>query len=136
GLVPDSFRPLAMSQLDRQLRAQRGLSLSAFEKPQLLRAVYVARLIDSSLVSSQSTWEIAYSGGTPTRMVLGKIGMALQSAMTLGGPNVSTAADASPVVTDPEGKVSVAVAGDTRLSLAWTAAGRESEREVLFDIAI
>jgi len=136
GLVPDSFRPLAISQLDGQLRAQRGLSVSAFEKPQLLRAVYVARLIDASLVSTQSTWEIAYSGSAPTRMPLGKIGLALQSAVTFGGSSVPTPADAPPVVTDPEGSVSVAVAGDTKLALAWTAAGRESQREILFDIAI
>jgi len=134
GLIPDSFRPITMSQLDLRLRAEGSGSLSAFDKPQLTRAVYVARLIDSSLVSNQTTWEVSHGGESPTRLSLGKIGLALQSTGLATGTGAGFRTQSVPVVTEPSGVASVMVQGDMKLEVAWTAAGRESEREIAFDL--
>lgn len=135
GLIPESFRPITISQLDTRLSGEGAGALSVFEKPQLNRAVYVARLVDSALVSSQTTWEISHGGDSPTRLSLGKVGLALQSAGLSATTDAGYRTDTVAVVTQPDGTASVDVQGDTKLTLAWTAAGQETEREIAFDLA-
>jgi len=135
GLIPESFRPITISQLDSRLKDEGSGALSAFEKPQLNRAVYVARLIDSSLVSTQTTWEVSHGGETPARLSLGKMGLALQSTGLATGTGTGFRTQTVPVVTEPDGAAAVMVQGDMKLEVAWTAAGRESEREIAFDLA-
>ena len=109
--------------------------MSVFEKPQLNRAVYVVRLVDSALVSNQTTWEISHGGDSPVSLSLGKIGLALQSAGLSATTGAGYRTDTVAVVTQPDGTASVDVQGDTKLTLAWTAAGQETEREIMFDLA-
>lgn len=135
GVLPDSFRPITISQLDARLRAEGAGTVSVFEKPQLDRAVYVARLVDSALVSTETIWEISHGGDSPARLSLGKVGLALQSATVTAVGGAGFRSDTVSVVTEPDGTASVDVQGDTRMTLAWTAAGREAEREIQFDIA-
>ncbi|HBJ38377.1 MAG TPA: hypothetical protein DDZ51_27220 [Planctomycetaceae bacterium] len=135
GLIPETFRPITISQLDSRLSGEGTGAMSVFEKPQLNRAVYVARLVDSALVSSQTTWEISHGGDSPAILALGRIGLALQSAGLSSTTGAGYRTDAIAVVTQPDGTASVDVQGDTKLTLAWTAAGQESEREIAFDLA-
>ncbi len=135
GIVPDFFRPIAIEQLDRQLRPLADSVISGVERPQLVRAVYVARLAGASLVSTQTTWEVAHHGQSPERLSLGSIGLAIRSAsLAPGGGGLQT--DSPPLDTDGDGNVSLTVQGDTRLAISWTAAGRETDREISFDLAI
>lgn len=135
GLIPESFRPITISQLDTRLSGEGAGAMSVFEKPQLNRAVYVARLVDSALVSSQTTWDISHVGDSPVNLALGKIGLALQSAGLSATTGAGYRTDTVAVVTQPDGTASVDVQGDTKLTLAWTAAGQETEREITFDLA-
>ena len=135
GLIPDSFRPITVSQLDGRLSAEGAGATSVFEKPQLNRAVYVARLVDSALVSTQTTWEVSHSGDSPTRLSLGRIGLALQSAGLTASTGPGYQSESVAVVTQPDGTAAVDVKGDTKLTLAWTAAGQETDREIAFDLA-
>lgn len=135
GIVPDFFRPIAIEQLDRQLRPLADSVSSGVDRPQLVRAVYVARLAGTSLVSTQTTWEVAHHGKSPERLSLGSIGLAIRSAgLAAGGGGLVT--DSPPLATDGDGNVSLTVRGDTRLAISWTAAGRETDREISFDLAI
>lgn len=135
AIVPDFFRPIAIEQLDRQLSPLADTVISGVERPQLVRAVYVARLAGASLVSTQTTWEFAHRGQAPDRLSLGSIGLAIRSAsLAAGGGGLRT--DAPPLDTDGDGNVSLTVRGDTRLAISWTAAGRETDREISFDLAI
>ena len=136
GLVPDTFRPVAAGQLDERLKSFGSGSLSPFAQPQLTRAVYIAKLIDSSLVSNQTTWEISHQDDSPTRLKLGRLGLAIGASGFSSGTMAGLRSDALPIETDPEGMVSVPVRGDTKLALSWTAAGEERDREIGFDLAI
>jgi len=135
GLIPESFRPITISQLDGRLSAEGAGSTSVFEKPQLNRAVYVARLVDSALVSTQTTWEVSHGGDTTARLSLGRIGLALQSAGLTASTATGYRSESVSVVTQPDGTAAVDVKGDTKLTLAWTAAGQETDREIAFDLA-
>lgn len=135
GLLPGTFRPVSIEQLNERLSPLVEAVVAEADRPRLARAVYVARLSDNALVSDQTTWEVSHSGRNPGRLSLGSIGLAIRSAGWLaGGGGLRTGVP--PLETDSEGNVSVMVTGDTRLSIAWTAAGRESDREVAFDLSI
>lgn len=136
GIVPSDFRPVSIEQLDRRLTPLADSIIAEADRPQLARAVYVARLSDTALISDQTTWEITHAGRSPGRLSLGTIGMAIRSTgfATGGGGGLRT--DSPPLDTDSDGNVSVTVLGDTRLSVSWTAAGEDSDREIAFDLAI
>lgn len=134
-VIPDHFRPIAIGQLDQRLTID-GAPPSVFEKPQLNRAVYVVRMVDAALVSQATSWEISHDSATASRLMLGRLGLAIQSANVATGSGAGYRPGTAALVTEPDGQASLLVHGDTKLNVAWTAAGRESEREVEFDLAV
>lgn len=130
-LLPPSFRPIDLSDLDEQLKRIDGGTVTPVDSPQLMRSVYVAKLDRDRLVSTQSYWDIAYGGGEPTRLSMGQLGFALRLD---SGDAVN--ANAGRIVSDLDGAASVVVDADTRVVFAWTAAGKPSERGFTFDLQI
>ena len=135
GIVPDSFRAVSIPQLDEKLTPLLASSSSVDDSPQLVRAVYVARLDGTSLISSQTTWDVTHQGKDASRLDLGPLGLAIRSVVVSGGGS-SLPEDIPPLNTDVEGGVSLTVNRDTRFGIEWTAAGKETDREIDFDLEV
>ena len=130
-LLPPSFRPIDLRDLDEQLKRIDGGTVTPVDSPQLMRSVYVAKLDRDRLVSTQSYWDIAYGGGEPARLSMGQLGFALRLD---SGDAIN--ANAGRIVSDLDGAASVVVDADTRVVFAWTAAGKPIERGFTFDLQI
>ncbi len=130
-IVPPSFRPIDLEELDERLKGMASTTLSPVEAPQFIRGVYLARLENNHLVSHRSYWDISYRGQTPARLKLGALGLALRSS-------TGAAADEAngQIVSDFEGDTSVVVDGDSRVVFGWTAGGKSIDRGTVFDLKI
>ncbi len=134
-LLPPSYRPIDIAELEQRLQAAPAGSLrSPNDTPQLIRSVYVARFEQDSLVSTRSYWDILGRDQEPARLVLGKLGLALRVEADVAAAEPDR--HSGQIVSDLDGEASVLVAGDSRLGFAWSAAGRSIERGIMFDLRI
>ncbi len=129
-LLPTHFRPIDIQTLDEKLKSRKQNSGAATDTPQIVRAVYVARVDGEHLVSNQSYLEVAYDGSDPARLTLSKVGLALTA------PSDTSAANLSTIVTDATGVSSIQISKDSRVSFGWSAAGTPAERGLQFDLQL
>ncbi len=129
-LIPQQFRPIDVQTLDQKLQSHKANSGATSDTPQIVRAVYVARIEGEHLVSNNSYFEIAYDGSSPARLALSTLGVALAAPSdngSLNGPGI---------VSDANGNCSILVSKDSRVSFGWSAAGSASERGLQFDLQL
>lgn len=136
GVLPSSFRPITIDQLDERLEPLAKAAAAESSRPQLVRATYLAHLDGTSLVSSQTHWDVSHSGDEPARLLLGQLGLAIGSIAHSAGWPSGTPTDAYPIETDSDGNVALTVRGDARLAVAWTAAGDQIDSRIAFDLSI
>ncbi len=130
-LLPPSYRAIDMVDLDKRLQEVRIQSPSVAESPQLIRSIYVARLVNDHFVSTRSVWDVSYQGTQPSRLVLGELGFALKTADREEGSGAM-----AKLSSGLDGKLSMLVEGDSSVVFAWTAVGKSIERGQLFDLRI
>jgi hypothetical protein len=130
-LLPPSFRPIDVAELDKQLQRIDGGVISPVDAPQLIRSVYVATLDRDRLISNQSYWDVSYGGREPARLSMGNLGFAIKV-----DNNDFASPSSGKIVSDLNGEASVVVPGDARIPFAWTASGKSIERGFSFDLKI
>ncbi len=130
-LLPPNYRPIDIAELDAKLSALNQQTASPGSSPQLIRGVYVAKLVNDHLLSTQSFWDIGHDGEQPARLFLGNVGLALRVADVDPSPG-----SIGKLVSNFDGELSVRVKGDARLPFAWTLAGKMVDQSLTFDLRI
>jgi len=134
-LVPPTFRPIDLSELEERLKdrpnVSKGGSVSPLDNPQLIRSVYIAKLDKDRLISKQSFWDIACRDENQARLIVGKLGLAVRvNSSDMSG------SEGTQVVGDLQGNASVVVNGDSRVTFGWSSLGKPIDRGFLFDLVI
>ena len=119
-LVPPDFRPVALDDLQALLERPVDGAGPAIDRPQLVRAVYVAYLQDDALRSEQSWLDIRYRDDAVGQLDLGPVNLALAD-----GPDLEQGVQQPRLVSRSDGTLRAVVSRDCRIDFGWSLGGRQ-----------